>query len=306
MLEGLFNSLVIEINSSYIKVVEGKKGKKVKVLKLNEMLINEQNNGVIDSLDEAAILNLMNKYMIENKVSKYNVNIVLSGLTNLLVREVVIPNIPKDKIYSMLKIEAPQYFPVNIDRYILDYKVLEVLREGKTKKLKLLVFAVPKNVIDQVISVVNKLNLKINKIDIEPNVLAKLSFKLGIGKDESAMVLNVEKNFLTAVIVKNNIVQLTKTYPHDLSELTDENLKIDDYKLNEINDNVVKLIEFYKIKEREELNKVYILGDKAKFLHLERVLPSKTGSDVLSIENLDFVDGAEDLNKFIVPVATFI
>lgn len=306
MLEGLFNSLSIELNSNYIKILEGKKGKKIKILKLDEILIDGQNNGIIDVLNETAIIDALNKYLIENKVSKNNVNIVLSGLTNLLVREIIIPNIPKDKIYTMLKIEAAQYFPVNIDKFILDYKVLEVLKEGKNKKLKLLVFAVPKNIIDQVMSIVNKVNLKINKIDIEPNVLAKLSLKLKIGKDDSAMILNVEKNFLTAVVVKNNIVVLTKTYPHDLGEVSKENIVIEEYRINEIHNNVVKLIEFYKIKERDELNKVYLLGDLAKIIGLDKVLPTKIGSEVEIIDSLDFVDANVDNSKFMVPLATFI
>lgn len=306
MLEGLFNSLTIELNSNYIKLLEGKKGKKVKILKSDEILIDGQNSGIIDVLNEIAITDALNKYFIENKVSKNNVNIVLSGLTNLLVREIVIPDIPKDKIYTMLKIEAAQYFPVNIDKFILDYKVLEVMKEGKTKKLKLLVFAVPNNIIDQVMSIVNKLNMKINKIDIEPNVLAKLSLKLGIGKEDSSMILNIEKNFLTAVVIKNNIVQITKTYPHDLSELIQENIDIDEYKLNEIEDNIVKLIEFYKIKERQELKNVYILGEMANVLGLDKVLPSKTGSDVFIIDKVDFVDTNDKINKFMVPIATFV
>lgn len=306
MLDGLFNSLCIELNSNYIKIIEGRSGKKVKTLKSNEILLDGQTYGIIDNLNESAIVDALNKYFFENKVSKNNVNILLSGLTNLLVREVVIPYIPKDKIYSMLKIEAAQYFPVNIDKYILDYKILEVLKEEKVKKLKLLVFAVPKQIMDQVMSIVNKLNLKVNKIDIEPNVLAKLSNKLAIGKEESAMILNIEKNFLTAVVVKNDIVQLTKTYPHDLSEITLDNQNIDEYKLNEIDDNIVKLIEFYKIKEREELKNVYILGDMARYLKLDEILPTKAGTAVKLIDNVDFAEGLDDINKFIVPIATFI
>ncbi|GFR36632.1 type IV pilus biogenesis protein PilM [Thermobrachium celere] len=306
MLDILFNSLCIELNRNYVKVVEGRKGKKVNLSKLQYIKLNSLNDTVLDVLDENLIIDVLNKFFFENKVSKKNVNVVLSGLTNLLVREVTIPYVQSDKIYTMLKYESAQYFPVNIDKYILDYKVLEVLKDGKNKKLRLLVFAVPKNIIDQVISIVNRLNLKVNKIDIEPNVLAKLSKRLEIGEKKSEMLLNIENNFLTAVIVKDGIVQLTKTYPHDLNFGEDGELIISEYSLNEIYENIIKLIEFYRLRERQELNSVYTLGEMSKMIKLNEVLPSKAGVEVKYIENIDFVETEFDKYKFIVPIATFI
>ncbi|SHF18649.1 type IV pilus biogenesis protein PilM [Caloramator proteoclasticus] len=306
MLDSLFNSLCIELNSNYIKVVEGRKGKKAKILKAQYIKLKNLNSGVIDVLDENAIVEALNRFFFENKVSKKSVNIVLSGLTNLLVREVTIPYIQSDKIYTMLKYESSQYFPVNIDKYILDYKVLEVLKDGKNKKLRLLVFAVPKNIIDQVMSIVNKLNLKINRIDIEPNVLTRLSKRLEIGKEQSAMLLNVERNFLTAVIVKDGIVQLTKTYPHDLNIDDDGELISNEYSVNEVYDNITKLIEFYKIRERQELNNVFVTGELSKNIRLDEVLPKKVAVNVNYIINLDFIDTDCDKNKFIIPISTFI
>lgn len=306
MLDSLFNSLCIELNSNYIKIVEGNKGKRIKILKAQDIILNSINNGVLDVLDENSIVDELNKFFFENKVSKKNVSIVLSGLTNLLVREVTIPYIQSDKIYTMLKYESAQYFPVNIDKYILDYKVLEVLKDGKNKKLRLLVFAVPKNIIDQVMSIVNKLNLKVSKIDIEPNVLTRLSKRLGLGKEESAMLLNVERNFLTAVIIRDGIVHLTKTYPHDLNINDEENLDINEYAINEVYDNITKLIEFYKIRERQELNNVFVTGELANKIKFDDVLPAKAGVNVNYIVNLDFVETEYDRNKFIIPVSTFI
>lgn len=306
MLDILFNSLCIELNRNYVKVVEGRKGKKVNLSKSQYIKLNSLNDTVLDVLDENLIIDVLNKFFFENKVSKKNVNVVLSGLTNLLVREVTIPYVQSDKIYTMLKYESAQYFPVNIDKYILDYKVLEVLKDGKNKKLRLLVFAVPKNIIDQVISIVNRLNLKVNKIDIEPNVLAKLSKRLEIGEKKSEMLLNIENNFLTAVIVKDGIIQLTKTYPHDLNFAEDGELILSEYSLNEIYENIVKLIEFYRLRERQELNIVYALGDVVKMIKLNEVLPSKAGVEVKYIENIDFVETQFDKYKFIVPIATFI
>ncbi|SKA82205.1 type IV pilus assembly protein PilM [Caloramator quimbayensis] len=308
----MFNSLSIELNNTYVKIAEGKRGRKLKVINCKEVSIESEVNIVSDLYNETDILNALNKYLVENKVSKFDVNVVLSGVTNLLVREIILPFVSQDRIYDMLKFESPQYFPVNIDKYILDYKIIEVIKEGKNKKLRLLVYAIPKSIIEQVISIMNKLNMKINKIDIESNVLSKLSSKLGIGKNEDSMLINIERSFLTCVIIKNDIIQLTKTYPYDMKDMLynrdRDDFAVDEYKLNEIIDNVVKLIEFYRMRERQEINKIYITGELCSCFDISNILSKKTGIVAEILNKLEFIDCKNDtkLEDYIIPISTLL
>ncbi|MCX7884422.1 MAG: pilus assembly protein PilM [Caloramator sp.] len=305
----MFNSLSIELNSSYIKIIEGRKGKKLKVINYKEIRLESEVNMVSDLYNETDILNALNLYLLENKVSKFDVNVVLSGVTNLLVREIILPFVSEDKIYDMLKFESSQYFPVNIDKYILDYKIVEIIKEGKNKKLKLLVFAVPKSIIEQVIEIMNKLNMKINKVDIESNVLSKLSSKIGIGEKEESMLINIERSFLTCVVIKNKVIQLTKTYPHDMKDMLfnkdRDDFIADEYKLNEIIDNAVKLIEFYRMRERQDIKSIYITGELCKYFDIPSIISKKTGIIVNILDKFDFIDSKNDIKieDYIIPIS---
>lgn len=305
----MFNSLCIELNNSYVKIAEGKKGRKLKVINCKEIRLESEINMVSDLYNETDILNALNKYLFENKVSKFDVNVVLSGVTNLLVREIILPFVSEDKIYDMLKFESSQYFPVNIDKYILDYKIIEIIKEGKNKKLKLLVFAVPKNIIEQVTEIMSKLNMKINKIDIESNVLSKLSSKIGIGEKEDSMLINIERSFLTCVIIKNKVIQLTKTYPHDMKDMLfnkdRDDFTADEYKLNEIIDNAVKLIEFYRMRERQDIKSIYITGELCKYFDIPGIISKKTGIIVNILDKFDFIDCKNDIKieDYIIPIS---
>lgn len=308
----MFNSLSIELNNSYVKIVEGKKGRKLKIMNCKELRLENEINVVSDLYNETEILNALNKYFLENKISKFDVNVVLSGVTNLLVREIILPFVSQDRIYDMLKFESFQYFPVNIDRYILDYKIIEVIKEGKNKKLKLLVFAIPKIIIEQVIGIMKKLNMKINKIDIESNVLSRLSSKLEIGKNDDAMLINIERSFLTCVIIKNNIIQITKTYPFDIRDMLynkdNYDFKADEYKINELIDNVVKLIEFYRMRERQDIKNIYITGELCGYYDISNLLSKKTGISVDILNKFDFVGYKNDikLEDYIIPISMLL
>ncbi|WDU83871.1 hypothetical protein [Caloramator sp. Dgby_cultured_2] len=117
-----------------------------------------------------------------------------------MVREIVIPIIKQDKIYDLLKFEASHHFPVDLEKYIIDYKLIDTYKENKIKKQRILVFALQKKMIEKVISISNKLNIKINKIDIEPNVIAKLLSK-SMGQSiemiptNITMIVNLQRSF---------------------------------------------------------------------------------------------------------------
>lgn len=311
----MFEKACVEISNNYIKVIEGKMGKKVNIKKVGEISFDVGINKSILDLDETEVCEKLNKFFSENKLTKKSLIIILSGVSNLLVREIVIPNIKQDKIYDLLKFEAVQYFPVDLEKYIIDYKLVDTYKENKIKKQRILVFALQKTMIEKIISVANKLNVKINKIDIEPNVIAKLVSK-NIGQsiemipNDVYMIVNLQRSFLTAVIVKDNVIQMTKTFPFDFIDMYKnkdrEDFIPDQYILNEALENITKLLEFYIVKERTDINSIILIGEFAKYFNVSFLLQQKTGVKTQVLENLQFMDNLSqsyDLNSFIVPIA---
>ena len=61
----------------------------------------------------------------------------------LATKEVLIPNVKANKIEKIVQANATEYFPVNMDEYIIQHTVLQEIEDQGQKKLKIMVAAVP-------------------------------------------------------------------------------------------------------------------------------------------------------------------
>ena len=65
----------------------------------------------------------------------------------IISREIVIPNVKRANILTMLNTNAQDYFPVDVSDYKLDYSVQEQVVENGVKMLRILASAIPKPLI---------------------------------------------------------------------------------------------------------------------------------------------------------------
>ncbi|WDU83872.1 hypothetical protein [Caloramator sp. Dgby_cultured_2] len=84
------------------------------------------------------------------------------------------------------------------------------------------------------------------------------------------------------MIVKDNVIQMTKTFPFDLIDMyknkEKEDFVPDQYTLNEALENITKLLEFYIAKERTDINSIILIGELAKYFNLSLLLQQKQAS----------------------------
>jgi len=67
----------------------------------------------------------------------------------------------------------PQFLPIDIDNYRVDYKILQTIKEKGSEKYKVFVTAVPKNILQSYVDVLQGLDLKPLAVDIPANSTAK-------------------------------------------------------------------------------------------------------------------------------------
>lgn len=289
----MFETLSIEISNDYIKIVEGKRGKRIDIKKAKEIQLSAKAKFIKENIDEDELYEKLNKYLLENNIKRASVSFILSGLTSLLVREITLPYLSEDKVYNLLKYEATQYFPVNIEKFILDYRLIEVVKEDKkAKKQRLLVFAIPKQIIEKIINISDRLKFRINKIDIEVNALSKILDKKEL-EDNNIMIINIQRSFITSVIIKKGIVQISKTFPMDLDEFYNnkENpeFKSDPLVLNDLLDSILKFLEFYNSREREGISAIWLTGELSPYYNFSFLIQQKTGVKTQLIDQFGFI-----------------
>ncbi|NLY44103.1 MAG: type IV pilus assembly protein PilM [Clostridiaceae bacterium] len=106
------------------------------------------------------------------KMRKKNAVITISG-TSVITREVIMPKVKPKELHKMIMMESVQYFPVNIDNYVLDYKVLEEITNVKSSQYRVLLVAVPVAIIEGYVQLAEACGLKVLSIDFAGNSIVK-------------------------------------------------------------------------------------------------------------------------------------
>lgn len=304
--------IAIELGRNYVKIVEGTFGNILHVDNFAET--HTQDNLILNDIkaEPNLLYEIVGNMILEHNFKKKNVSLVLSGLSNMIVREMVLPYVNEEKTFNLLSYEAKQYFPTNIENYLIDYKQLEIFQEGKLKKQRILLIALPRTLIEDIINVCSKLGIRLEKIDIEPNTLAKLVIlerkHRKLPNDQLIMAVNIARSYITIALLNANKLILSKSFPSsDMERMFDENENSEyfleyffTYTINEIVDNIVKFYDFYRSREtnNKELAHVYLMGEVCQHIDISDFLKAKlSNTEMTLLTELSLMDKKQVLSK---------
>ena len=148
MLLDLFSSktsmVCIDVGYRNIKVVE------VSVKKNNSIFIenygivptpfNSIKNGAIYDVD--TVLTSVKALIKDQNMKAKNAKIIMSG-TNIITRIYMINKVSGENEDFTVRNSMPQFLPVDIDNYRVDYKILQTVKDRSEEKYKVFVTAVP-------------------------------------------------------------------------------------------------------------------------------------------------------------------
>jgi len=300
------SKISIEIGKDFIKILQGRilRNGKIDVVKKAEEYTQQS---LIDDLlrvDTQLLSDTWARLIINNEIGKNDINITISGQSNILIREMDIPLLSPSKTYALLKFESKQMFPVNIDNYLIDYKQLSIFERQKSKMQKVLLIAIPRVLIESLIGSCSKLGLKLKRIDIESNALARLiNSETSISKDNIkgiCMVVNIMRYYITVVILKDRQLVLAKTFPNyelekiynSSREKTEEMLNYYPYMLNEVIENIAKFYEFYKMRDQDNmmLSNIFLTGEICNKISIDEMLGQRMNTKIDYLDNLKILN----------------
>jgi len=164
----------IDVGYRNIKVVE------VSVRKNNSIFINNYGivstptdcikNGAIYDVDK--VLSVVKAVIKEQNMKAKNAKIIMSG-TNIITRIYMIDKVTGESDDFTVKNSIPKFLPIDVDNYRMDYKILNTIKEKGKEKYKVFVTAVPKNILQSYVDVLQGLDLKPLAVDIPANSTAK-------------------------------------------------------------------------------------------------------------------------------------
>lgn len=111
------------------------------------------------------------------KVPFKKLDLVLS-CPGVITRMITLPVIPAKDLDKLLTEQVAQYFTVNIEDYLVDYRIVEQIEEEGQKRQKVLLTALPKSHWEPMWSMWQEIGLEPKVVDLTADCLARLYSRL--------------------------------------------------------------------------------------------------------------------------------
>lgn len=211
--------LGIDIGTSSIKVIQLKKSEdKFKLETYGEI----STVGYVERLNESfqttslktleAITREMLKIVLEkSEVSAKDAVMsipVFSGFTSVIE----MPEMAEKELERAIGFEARKYIPVSLAEVVLDWKIIKSgmiksdVSPNPFKGKRVLLIAVPKEVVNKYVRIAEALNLKINALELES---FSFSRSLAFGETSPVCILDIGARATSFTIVDKNTIQMS-------------------------------------------------------------------------------------------------
>lgn len=312
--------LTIEVGNDFIKICEAQQLKGKTVTVHSAVSIQTPDGAVEDGIirDMQAVAAAIKNAMTEEQIAASAVTFILSS-ARVASKEVILPIIKKEKIQEMINVNASEYFPINIDDYVLSYTVLETKNTKEEKKTRLLVFAAPEHMVKGYYDLATELKMKVTAVDFVGNSTLQL-IKTQID-ERPTLVVQMGMDSTIVSVMNNKVLQLQRTVPYGESLLLNAVMeekkvsakvamellgqaklvkgKLDADKTTEslkyLVSNVSRVVEYYTGRNAEApLQKAVIIGDGAEVLGLEELFTNELN---LTTERITLLKNVESYNR---------
>lgn len=281
--------LSVDIGNEKIKIAEYYR-KKNKIKVTNTLLIDTPENSVKDGqlVDIPAISEVIKVGLKDAKIKNKHVLFTISS-SKVITREVDLPDLPLKKLDTLIRMNAEEYFPVNLTEYTLDYSIVEKLVQNGENQVRVNIIAALTVLCESYIELAEALDLKISEIDYAGNSIS--SFAKYINEDRTFMLLDLGSDNTMVAIINQNIVRFNRNLVYGTKVITKsiqnhfgvgykEAIKIsteqalltntpegNDYlssdvsaALNQILNGVSRLVDYYAARNKDGIEQIILVG----------------------------------------------
>lgn len=313
--------ITAHISASSIKICEISHSSKGTVLQRAFKLKTPE--GTVDDgkiLDMDRLAAFMTAELTKQAITAKEITFILDS-SKIAVKEVYTPVLKPARLKEMIKANASDYFPVNIEDYIITEKIVsQAVMESGEKQLRVNVLAAPKDMIESYYDLAEKLGFTVKNIDHHSNATVSL-LKNQIGP-ETSVVIQVHDDSTTVNVFRNNILELQRTVPYgknvvvqelmetkDMEEEEAENLLATERLIHNSFDgdevteslrylinSIVRVVDYYTSRNSESpVEKAYLTGESVNLLGLENLFANEFDFSVMQIMSFEGVSIAPDL-----------
>ena len=215
--------LTVDITNESITIVEVTPSQKKQTMVHNVLIFETPEDSYEDGniRDPEKIAMVIREQLDANGITNKNVIFVLTS-TKIVNREVLIPEVKENKVKGIITANASEYFPVNIEDYVVSHSILEhIVDEDKTKQMKLMVVAAPIAMVKGYYELGSMLGLTVQSIDYVGNSMLQL-IKTQTSSTMTTMVIQLGSESTILNIVRGETLLLQRTVPYGTNSVITE------------------------------------------------------------------------------------
>ena len=210
------NILVLDMGSYNTKGIIGKYENNKIIVKdtfIIPTLAGTYIDGKINDLLE--VKERLKKGLEENNI-KTKPTICTIESSFVISREIILPAIDKADLGNIINYEIGQYMPIELEKYVLQYQIVEEIIEEDIQKYRILVAALPKEIALSHFELLEFLDLSPLALDLHSNGISKLlSSKFAINNmknfhEETIAVIDIGHNHINVVILENEVYRFSR------------------------------------------------------------------------------------------------
>lgn len=317
--------LSIDLGSNSIKLVEGKFNKNK--LSLNKLIqIPTPEDSISDGriLNLQAIIDILDFTIRENNIKAKDV-IFTTNSSSIINRDITIPIVQDDEMETVIRYEIQQYLPINLNDYIIQFVVLDEIVDDVGAKLKVNVTSFPERMAFLYYSVINSLDLNPYALDVTYNSVNKIAnYSQYTSKDGQVIggtvaFVDMGATSINVAIFKNGKLDFTRMIKSggdnidyalsqslNMSIKSTESIKIKESDLlsnkedaknetigkavDDILEELERILQFYMNKSNANIDRVYIYGGLSNLNNINLYIKNKLSMDVARIDRISNID----------------
>ncbi|MEE1516398.1 MAG: pilus assembly protein PilM [Lachnospiraceae bacterium] len=281
-------------------------------------------------LDIDGLTALIKDVLIRENMEAKEITFVLK-CSKVVYKEVYTPVLKGKKLKEFIAANASDYFPMDINDYIIADKIISTVEAEDQKQLRVGLYAAAKETVEAYYKLAEKLGLTIKNIESYNN--ATVSFLSRQVEAETSVVIYVHDDSTTVNIYKNNILELQRNVPYGRDLVVKsvmENMEIgeeeagnllrtkglihstfDGHTITEslryFVNGIIRVVDYYTSRSAENtIEKVYLTGEAMNILGLESLLVNEFFHNTEQIKKFRYIGVASNFRFEASMIAKYI
>jgi len=210
----------IDISDLSVKVFQLEK--KGNVDKIRSFGVENLSKGCVTDgriIDKDKLIKVIKKTIQRAGPQKINTKKVICSIpeSKSFLRIITLPLINKKEAHESIKWEIESNIPLSVENVYFDWQFLD----QKNGKQNVLAVAVAKEVVDDLMEVLEKSGLSVYGIEMETIAMVRSLITVKAKKDESFLLIDLGEEKTSFIITESNIPYFTSSIPFSSAGLTD-------------------------------------------------------------------------------------